>query len=131
MATKVLNKKNCQNGYCFNVKNINELERCISTIKMEHFRKSDIYSVYFNGKTVLAQDAEDLFGENSMSLVPQQTIDLCANPLEVPTTDPQEGPSCEKIRINCEFKQKTVLQLRSIIGGFFQNITNLKPTCVM
>ena len=89
-------------NYCFIVKNINGLERRISTIKMEHFRKSDTYSVYFNGKTVLAQDSEDLFGENSMSLAPQETIDLCANSLEVPTTDPQEGPNCKKLRLTCE-----------------------------
>ena len=76
---------------------------------MENFRKIDTYSVYFNGKTVLAQDSEDLFGENSLSLAPQETIDLCANSLEVPTTDPQEGPSCRKMRLTCEeyFKDST------------------------
>ena len=58
--------------------------------------------MYFNGNTVLAQDSEDLFGENSMSLAPQETIDLCANSLEVPTTDPQEGPSSKKLRLTCE-----------------------------
>ena len=82
-------------NYCFIVKNINGLERRISTIKMEHFRKSDTYSVYFNGKTVLAQDSEDLFGENSMSLAPQETIDLCANSLEVPTVDSDPKPDLE------------------------------------
>ena len=81
-------------NYCFIVKNINGLERRISTIKMEHFRKSDTYSVYFNGKTVLAQDSEDLFRENSMYLPPQDTVllqefqDLIdTNSMSLPTQD--------------------------------------------
>ena len=61
-------------NYCFIVKNTIGLDRRISTIKMEPFRKTDTYSVYFNGKTVLAQDSEDLFRENSMYLPPQDTV---------------------------------------------------------
>ena len=69
---------------------------------MANFRKSDTYCVSFKGTTFLAQDSDDLFADNSHSLLPQQTQDFCANSLEGPTTDPQEGPSCKKIRINCE-----------------------------
>ena len=64
---------------------------------MANFRKNDSNCVSFS-----AQETEDLFADNSHSLLPQQTQDFFADSLEVPTTDPQEGPSSKKISINCE-----------------------------
>ena len=120
-------------NYCFIVKNINGLEGRISTSKMEHFKKSDTVlaedsEVFFDENsmslppqdTVLVQESQDLIDENSMSfppqdtvfasgealpstsfpficpscpVAPQETIELCANSLELATTDPQEGTS--------------------------------------
>ena len=61
-------------NYCFIVKNTIGLDTRISTIKMERITKSYTYPVYLNGRTVLAQDSEDLFPENSIILPPQDTV---------------------------------------------------------
>ena len=59
---------------------------------MANYRKSDSNCV-----SLLAQESEDLFADNSQSLLPEQTQDFFVDSLEVPTTDPQEGPSSKKI----------------------------------
>ena len=64
---------------------------------MANYRKSDSNCVSFS-----AQESEDLFADNSQSLLAQETQDFFADSLQLPSTDPKEGPSSQKISINCE-----------------------------